>query len=164
VALETIRAGRYSGTYNAVDVGVTQAGYTLSVEGKAEVIEQTDAFAQSIIDILYAGGNAFLDFVSIAYKPGSVTPFWPWGAMGVMATAAAPISRLGSDVASAMVLTDTDNTPAATFPATITAPKAILAPGFNGQLLYNSKIRTVPVRLLFLPTLASTTYSWWTET
>ena len=103
-------------------------------------------------------------FEAKAYKAGSITPFWPWGAMGVFYTAAAPIARLASNVAAAMVLTATANTPAAAAVATLTGSKSILAPNNPAKLLYNSKLRKVPVRLVLLPSDTAGTGSHFTQT
>lgn len=146
MALDTFIAGRYSGTYNSVDVGITEEGYELQQDAKAQLINSSDAVGDSIIDFVYRGGDVYLQFESKAYKAGSYTPFWPWGALGVMGV----IGRLASDVAAAMVLTSVAGTPAVATPATLTATKSILAPNNPARLLYNSKLRTVPVRLLFL--------------
>lgn len=151
MSLETLVAGRYSNTYNAVDTGISEGGYELQQESNAEVINQTDAYARSIIDLVYQGGQVYLGYTSKAYKAGSITPFWPWGALGVMLTTAAPIGRLASNVAAASVLTATAGTPAAAAPATLTATLSILAPNYPARLLYSSVVRNVPIRLLCLP-------------
>jgi hypothetical protein len=164
MALDTFIAGRYAGTYNAVDVGITDDGYTLQQELMQEVIDESDAFGGTMLDYIYRGGNAFMRFTSKAYKPGSVSPFWPFGALGVGMTTAAPIGRLASNIAAAMVLTAVANTPAAAAPASLTASLAILAPNYSGELLYNSKLRKVPVRLQFLPSVSTGTLTWFTMT
>lgn len=151
MALETIVAGRYSNTYNSVDTGITRDGYTLDQGVSAEVIDETDAFGGSAIDYIYRGGNVFLNFLSKAYKAGSIAAFWPWGSLGVMLTAAAPLGRLASAVAGVDVMTAVAATPAANAPASLTANLAILAPNNNASLLFNSKVRDVPVRLMILP-------------
>lgn len=164
MALDTFVAGRYSGTYNAVDVGITDDGYTLQQDLSVEAIDESDAYGGTLIDFIYRGGNAFLRFMSKAYKAGSISPLWPYGALGVGATAAAPIGRLASAIAAAMVLTSTANTPAAAAPASLTGPGSILAPNFSWELLYNSKLRRVPVRLQLLPYLDTGTLRWFALT
>ena len=77
---------------------------------------------------------------------------------------AAPIGRLLSDIAKSLVWTAAANTPAAAAPATVTASKSVLAPNNNGRLLFNSKLRQVPVRLLALPSVSSGTVTWFTTT
>ena len=133
-------------------------------DSSAALVNQTDAFGDSVIDWGYRGGNVFLQFIGKAYKAGAITPFWPWGTLGKLSTASAPIGRLASDVASAMVLTSTAATPAVATPATITASKSILAPNNPATLLYNSELRNVPIRLQLLPYLSSSEYIWWSQT
>jgi hypothetical protein len=162
--LGTFIAGRYSGTFDGVDTGITDEGYELQQSVSKEMIDESDAYGQSAIDGIYRGGNCFLQFVGKEYKAGAITPFWPYGALGVMATTAAPISRLDSNVAKAMVLSSTANTPAAAAPASLTASLAILAENADGRLLYNSKLRKVPVRLRCYPSLSSGTVTWFTQT
>lgn len=151
MALDTFIAGRYSGTYNSVDVGVTEEGYEVQQDAKAQLISPSDAYGDAIIDFIYRGGDCYLQFESKAYKAGSITPFWPFGAIGLMVATAGPIGRLASDIAAAMVLTSVSGTPAVASPATLTGTKAILAPNNPARLMFNSKLRTVPVRLLLLP-------------
>jgi len=128
------------------------------------MIDSSDAYGDSILDWVYRGGDVSLTFLSKAYKAGAITPFWPWGAMGVMLTGAAPLGRLASDVAKAMLLTATASTPAAAAPATLTGSLAILAANSPAKLLYNSKLRQVPIKLQFLPSLSSGTVTWFTQT
>lgn len=162
--LDTFISGAYTSTYNAVSPGITEEGFKITQELKQEVIDQSDAHGDATLDYVYRGGNAFCMFDCKAYKAGSTTPFWPWAtALGLMSTAAAPIGRLASDVAVSFVLTSVANTPAAAAPATLTATKAILAPNFSGDLLFNSKLRRVPIRLQFLPYL-STNHLWFALT
>lgn len=163
MALDTFVAGRYTGAYNSVDVGITDQGYELEQSSSQEAIEESDAYGQSFIDGIYRGGNVFLQFTCKAYKAGSITPFWPWGALGIMSTSAAPIGRLASAVASSMVLSAVANTPAAAAPASLTIAKSILAANSPAKLLFNSKLRQVPVRLQAIPTI-DTDVKWFTTT
>lgn len=151
MALDTLIAGHYTGTYNSVSVGITRQGFELQQMLRQEVIAESDAYGESTIDYVYRGGDCYLQYLCRAYKAGSTTPFWPWGSLGVMATSAAPMGRLASAVAAATVLTSVANTPAAAAPATLTATLSILAPNFDGKLLYDSRLREVPVRLQLLP-------------
>jgi hypothetical protein len=164
MAIESPVAGHYTGTYNAVGVGYTTNGFELEQTVKQEVINDTDAYGESTIDWIYRGGDCYLMWASKVYKAGSIAPFWPWGALGVMLTSAAPMGRLASAVATAMVLSAVANTPAASTPASLTASKSLLAPNQSGKLLYTSKLREVPVRLQILPTEASGTVTWFTMT
>jgi hypothetical protein len=161
MSLDTFVAGRYSGTYNAVDTGVTEEGYEIEQDSKAELIENTDAYGDAIVDWIYRGGNCRLSFLSDTYKAGAITPFWPWTAtLGQGWSAAAPIGRLASAVAQAMVLTAIAGTPAAAAPASVTATLSLLAPNSPAKLLYHSRLRKVQINLQVLPNNSSGTYSW----
>lgn len=162
MAMETFVAGAYGGTYNAVGVGITGGGFEYEQTMKQEVIDESDVHGGTTMDYIYRGGDAYLSFECLGYKAGSTTPFWPWGggSIHVGSTTAAPIGRLASATAQAFVLTATANTPAAAAPATHTGPNAILAPNFNGKLLFHSKLRKVPIRLQYLPYVSGGGFYW----
>lgn len=160
MALDTLVAGAYTGTYNAVATGLTQKGYEFEQTFKTELIDETDIWGLTTIDAVYRGGDAFLQYESRTYKAGSTTPFAPWGAIGTISTTAAPIGRLASAVASATVLTAVANTPAAAAPATLTAALSLLAENFQGKLLFDSRLRNVPIRLRLYPSLNTGTLTW----
>lgn len=130
---------------------MTRQGFELQFDAHAEEVNESDQFGRTLLDLVYQGGTHHLMFESKIYKAGSTVPFWPWGALGVIATTAAPIGRLGSAVAASTVLTATANTPAASTPATLTASKSILAPNSSLKLLFDSRVRHVPIRLVCLP-------------
>lgn len=165
MALGTYVAGRYSGTYDSVDVGHTADGYTLDQQFKAELLDQTDAHAESLIDGVYRGGECTLAWRSKEYKAGSLGALVNMGGViGVISTTTLPVGRLLSAMAKAMVLTATANTPAAAAPATLTAPGGILAPNYPVSLLFDSRLREVPIRLQLLPELATGTLRWFVIT
>lgn len=142
-------------TYAGVNTGFTQSGYTLSRENKVELINESDLYGDTIIDMVYRGGDTFVTFLSRVYKAGSITPWWPWADtfpdnIGALWDAGSPIAQLASSVASLFSMTAVAATPAVASPATLTG-KAILAPGYNTELLFDSRCRNVPIRLLFIP-------------
>lgn len=170
MALGTFIAGRYSSTYNTVDTGISKEGQELELDTDMDDIGETDAWGTSVIDGIWRGGNCFVQFTSEEYKAGSLGAYWPYGgainAAGVLGilvddTIAAPnklpMGQLASNIAKALVLTVTAGTPAATAGAvnTLTAMFALLAKNFNGKLLFNSKLREVPIRLRCYPYTAS---------
>lgn len=163
MALGTFIAGRYSATYDppgataATDIGIMEEGYTISWQYSAEGIENTDAYGDMFIDGIYRGiKGVFCQSDSIEYKTGSLLAVTPWGALaatGASTLAPGVIGRLMSDVAGVLIMTATAATPAASSPATLTATYAILAENFDVSLLFNSKLRKVPIRFRFLPYL-----------
>lgn len=168
MSLITEIAGQYTTTWNSVSVGVTRQGFELQMMLRQEVIAETDAYGESTIDYIYRGGDAFVQWNSRSYIPGSTAPFWPWGGgtLGVMANASNPIAGLASAVAQPLVLTALANTPAKTAgaPNTLTGSLSILAPNFDGRLLFDSRLRDVPIRHQLLPSNSSGTISWFTLT
>lgn len=157
MALDSFVAGRYTWTFGGVDAGISDEGILLQQETRAELIQGSDAYGDSVLDLIYRGLDVFLQVTCKAFKPGSLTPFYPWASLGVIQVlgGTSPIGRLGSAVSSAAVLTALSgtafNTAGATIINTLTAPQAILAENFNGELLFNSKLRKVPIRMRCLP-------------
>lgn len=147
-------------------MGVTRQGFEIQQQLRQEVIAETDAYGEATIDFIYRGGDVFAQFICRSYAAGSTAPFWPWGggALGVMSTAAVPIATLASVVAQPLVMTVVANTPAAGSPNTVTAPLSILAPNFDGRLVFDSRLRDVPIRHQWLPSAASGTVTWFTKT
>lgn len=148
MAIATFIAGQYAGTLNAVALGITEEGYELQLEPKSDTIERSDAYGDMMLDLIYRGTNYFLQTEFLEYKAGPIAAMQPWNSLGGQGV----IGRLGSDVATPLVLTATTGTPAAAAPATLTASLAILAPGSNPRAAFNSRLRTVPVRFVCLPT------------
>lgn len=80
---------------------------------------------------------------SLTYKAGTISAAWPFGAAGSGGTC----GRLLSGIAQATVLTAAGGTTAS---GSVTAALSILAPGFDIDLLYHSKVRKVPIDLEIL--------------
>ncbi len=96
--------------------------------------------------MVYRLGRYRMTIDSLTYKAGTIAAMWPWGAFGTGGVC----GRLASAVAAATVFSSTSGTPAASAPASVTAALSILAPGYDVNLLYTSKVRKVPVDLEIL--------------
>jgi hypothetical protein len=155
VAIETFAVGPHSATWNATALGLTKDGYRISHDLKHAEISESDLYGDSMLDTIWRGANVACNFTLLAFSKGT-TPFSAFsGALYTLWTTAKPIGTLGSDVAQAFVMTATANTPAAAAPATITAAKAIVAPNFSTEHLYDSRLRDLPMRFQFLPYLST---------
>jgi hypothetical protein len=128
-------------------------GFTLTTTMVAEPVEG-DIWGGSVVDLIYRGGNMFMSWESIAFKPGVLLPYWPWNILGSMGT----IGRLGSVVGGQLVMQAAPLTPAAGTPQigqvvinSLTAPNAILAENFGAELSFDSRLRRTPIRLRLLP-------------
>lgn len=162
--LGTFIDGAYGGTYDAVSIGPTENGFRLRKSVSGRTIEESDQYGGTLLDYFYRGGSCRLSCDAMEYKPGTIAPFWPWGAMGQVITSANPIGRRASDVAKAVVLTSTANTPAAAAPASLTATYAIVAPGQDLNLDFHTVLRTVPIILQLLPYASSGNTVWFVLT
>lgn len=156
MALEDFTTGPYTGVYNTAPLGLSREGYRINHEVRQQNIEQSDGYGDSLIDYVTRGGNVSVNFTMMSFKKAiAATVLWPTAAsIYTLTTTATPVGRLASDLAKTLVLTVVPNTPAAAIgfgPATITAEKAIIAPGHSFEHLYDSRLREVPVRLSLLP-------------
>jgi hypothetical protein len=158
--LGTYIDGAYAGTYNSVAIGPTENGWRLRKTMSGQAIDESDQYGNTLIDFFYRGGSCRLSCDAQEYKAGTIAPFWPWGSMGQVITTANPIGIRASDVAKAVVLTSTANTPAAAAPASLTATYAVMAPGQDVNLDFHSKLRTVPIILQLLPYASSSNTVW----
>lgn len=150
--IEDFATGPYSGTYNAIALGLTEGGYTITHNQKAEEIAQSDLYGRTMLDYIWVGADVSCEFSLLAFTKG-VAPLNPFtAALYRVWNAATPVGTLASNMAKAMVLTATANTPAAALgPATLTAGLSILAPNYSASHLYDSKLRKLPLRMQFLP-------------
>lgn len=153
MSLGTFVAGRYAATWNAVSIGLARQGLEMEVQLKQEVIDETDAYGMTIIDFVMRGADVYFSANLREWIAGSKSLIWAigGGSLGKIFTAAVPCGVFAYDLSQALVLTATANTPAATSPATLTASKAFPAPSFNTKILFDSRIRDLPVRMICFP-------------
>jgi hypothetical protein len=148
---ETLVVGPYTATWNSVALGVFEGDAGLpSLEHQAagEDVGNTSAYGRTVIDSVYLGANWFSSFTCIEYKAGPISAFWPYHAtLGRLGT----IGVLLYTLSQALVLTAVAGTSAATAPATLTASKSILLPGFTPRIMFGPKLRTVPLRMRLFP-------------
>ncbi len=157
-----IVAGSYSGTYDGLNVGITETGYRLSHELFKQLITG-DASGQTPIEAIYQGRAQFVNFtvqefnadaVPSLTEPYSIDPATGNHDPGLVG--AVGQQDVGNDtcpgVAKPLILTALPGVCAASRgPATITFPKAILAEGFPVDVLYGPQHRMVPLRLRVYP-------------
>mgnify|MGYP000988842600 CR=1 FL=1 len=164
MALAGFISGPYSSTYNSVATGPTKDGYRITHQMGNQAIDQSDTYGDSLLDFVTRGGSVRITYTCLAYA-GGISPIYPFASsLWTLSAAATPIGRLASDIAQSLVLTSTASTPAAATPASLTATKAIVPPNFSVDLLYDSRLREVPVQLVFLPVASGGTVTWVTAT
>ena len=160
MALGTFIAGRYTTTLNSVDLGIMENGYELQMDPKHQLINRSDAFGDTLIDTIVRGVDWSIECLCLEYKTVTKNAIGQINSMGVLGV----IGRLGSAIAQSMVLTSVAGTPAAAEPATLTAAKTLLAPNANPRILFNSELRKVPLRWVFIPYDASGTTTFFVQT
>jgi hypothetical protein len=142
-------AGPYTATYNAVPLGIFrgEGGVpTISQTTYADINNSTNIYGRTTIEGFHLGADWFCEMTPHEWRAGVLSAIWPWGTLGAMG----PISASLYGQAQPLVLTVVAGTPAAApgpGPQTITAPKAILAPGSNPRYFLGPQGRYVPLRL-----------------
>lgn len=147
MSLGTFIAGRYSSVWNSVSLGIMDQGYDLQMDPKEQLINRSDAYGDMLIETIYRGVDWSMMCESLEYMAGTTGALYPFGTLGAVGV----IGRLGSAIATPLVLTSTVGTPAAAAPATFTGTLTKLHPAANPRLLFNSALRTVPIRFVLYP-------------
>ncbi len=151
--LGSMVAGRYSATWDAVDIGFSRTGLELDFQFKQEVIDETDLYGMTTIDMIMRGADVHLSATLREWKTGSKALLWAigGGVLGKIFSAAVPCGSFASDLASALVMTGTAGTTAQATLATLTGSKAFPAANFNPKILFDSRLREIPMRLILFP-------------
>ena len=171
MSLGTFIAGRFSGTYAgpggtpiAADIGLMEKGYRISVTWKSENIDQSDGYADMVIEQVFRGGNVFINMTAKEYKQGilnAVAPYSAFLATGATYLGPGIIARLSSNLAGSIVLSSTAGTPAAAAPATLTANFAIISEDQDIEWLYGPEHRKTPMKFRILPFIDADTFVKW---
>ena len=150
-------SGNYDLTLGGQDIGETRDGVHLIIRHYGEPITGDD-FGQSVQEVIYLGGDVFVTFELLEYDTAlAQSIFLPHATEGLIGQVGE--QAVQSSNTKALLLTDINSTPAATKPATLTVPEAILAEDFDVDLLFSPRLRTVPVRMRALPNSSGAWYS-----
>ena len=158
--------GPYAGTWSGEYLGVTEDGYELEHVMYSEPI-RGDNLGDTIQDEVLRGLDMYVNFTLVEHNkaalvesPGQANSsiHWPNGVSGFNPVGASSTIGVVGDVlseyAAPLVLTAQGATPAAASPATITFAGAILARNFPVRILYASRLRRTPLRMICLPNTA----------
>ena len=148
-------SGPYYGLWNAQYMGVTEDGFEIEHTFHSEPV-RGDNMGDSIQDEIHRGADVavsmtLIEFATAKDANGAVAAgniYWPVAAPGL----AGVIGDVGTDMASALLLTIANvATPAATHPASITFTKSKLASAFPVRMLFASRLRRIPLRMIAYP-------------
>lgn len=155
MALGSFVAGASLGTYTAPSgaaqsMGIMESGYEIQCRALSEILNSTDQYGESVIDGIFRGTECHVQATGIEWTAGLLKSMMCYGATfpasGAGYFGPGVIGRLNSDVAGSIILSTVAATPAATAPASLTVPLAIIAEGFDVSWALNSKLRKMPAR------------------
>lgn len=163
MALASLIAGPYSGTWNSTDVGQQEDGFRLRQQVNKSLV-RSNSYGDSAIDAVYRGGDCFLIFTGIEFLAMKAV-MWPFGSFGVMGQ----VGRLdvGSTIAKAAVLTAVSGTTAYSESgavATLTASQTIVDENLNAEMAFASRLRVVPVTMRCYPYSSAGSVIWFSVT
>jgi len=164
MALTTgFQSGSYTGTWNSSALGLIADAWRIRQTMEAQGV-RADYYGDSVIDLIYRGGNAFCIFEGLAWSSvaaivgGSTS-------IGVMGVANLGCFFSNAAIAKALVLTARISSGnCAPSPATVTATLAGLAEGFDIEYSLGNSMRTLPVMLRLLPYAVSSEVNWYVMT
>ena len=172
--LGTFAPGPYTMTYTpptgTPGAGVAQNpglvdGVRILSQSISEIPVFADAYGQSQIDGIYAGGGALVRMTFKEWKAAVWNIIWPFhatsGALGNMGQ----VGRMMSDLAGQIVLTPVAGTPAASAGpqtgAIITIPLAIVSPLNDRDIIMGCAERNVPIVFRCFPYNNAGTIQWY---
>lgn len=143
-------------------------GYTIGVSYPKQLIQESDAFGETVIDGIGRGANVTIACSSLEWKNGLLEMLFPYQATQLTATGSTyfdigVVGVLDSNKAGTLILTSTANTPAASAPATLTATLAIIKENHELTWALDSRLREVPIALRVYP-YSDTVYKFFTAT
>lgn len=139
-------AGPYTLALGGNSLGVIDDAIRMSISPSVDPITG-DNLGDVIQDGVYRGFNITLDMVLNEYNAaGALAAFFPWNAtIGRLDTP----GKLLTDYDASLVLTKIAGTNA--IYNTLTASQAVLAPNFNVDILFGTRLKQVPIRFQLLP-------------
>lgn len=150
-------AGPYTHAFNAYNLGETKEGARLIQTVSKEAV-RGDRYGDSILDSVYRGGNIQLAADGIEYSK-ALNAFWPYAQVGQMGL----VGRMdvASGIYSPYVMTAVPGTTAAAAPGSVTGATATIDENWRGELMFSSRLRTVPIMMRFYPYLVGNNVYWY---
>ena len=162
----TAISGPYYGSWSGEYIGATEDGFEVEHTFYSEPV-RGDNLGDSIQDEVLRGADVYVNFTLIEYGKAAIVEssgaaassiHWPNGGSGFNGAGNGKVGVIGdvlSDYADSLILTAVAASPAAAIPASITFPGAVLARNFPVRILYASRLRRIPMRMIALPQGAS---------
>lgn len=163
MALGEFVAGAFSATFDppglpiATDLGITTDGWEIAATHAAQVINQSDAFGDTVIELIHRGlSSVFINFEAMEWQNILMQAAFPYLATPMVISGATfldlgIIGSLGSGKGGVLVLSDTAGTPAENKPATLTVTNAIIRENHELRWALTSKLRVLPMSFRAMP-------------
>lgn len=140
--------GTYTVTFAGVAMGVMDGGEqgvpTIVTQSMGKEITNTDLYGDQLLGYIYRGMRARIMLHCREAENAAVrSALWPWSTEGRQGV----IGQDGYDLSAAVVLTAVAGTPAATKPASLTASKCVIKPGFDVARAFGPVERTVKLEM-----------------
>lgn len=149
-------SGPYVGVWAGFALGTQDDnGYVLNGTYQGQEINQSDAYGMTLVEAIWRGLNWRLRFRGLEFnKPGILASMQAFGSIGTAQSTLTPtLANIGdrwSKFSNPLVLTSILPNPP-TFPQTMTAINANVAPQSNVEYMMTSKMREAPFEMVFLP-------------
>ena len=149
-------SGPYTATWRGQVLGTQDDnGFVLTNTFQGQEINQSDAYGLTLVEAIWRGMNWRCRFRALEWnKAGILNLIQAFGSTGDPTTTFTPeLTNIGdrySKFAYPLVLTSVLGNPP-TYPQTLTANSAIIAPQSNTEAMMTSKMREGPLELVLLP-------------
>lgn len=159
-------SGPYTATWNALPFGtLNDDGYELSVNFRGQEVNATDAYGEMLVEGIWRGMNWRCRIRGMEWnKTGMLSLLQMFGQSGANSTLTPILTAIGdrwSNYCKALVLSAILGNPP-TIPQSLTATNAGLAPNSQSAFNLTSKVREMPLEMVFLPytaVIGSLTYT-----
>lgn len=150
-------SGPYVATWYGFALGTqNDDGFVLMGSYQGQEVNASDAYGMTLVEAIWRGLNWRMRMRGLEWnRPGILAAMQAFGSVGLSATTFTPIlTRIGdrySRYAQALVMAAILGIISPTFPTTLTALNAIIAPQSNVEGIMTSKLREAPMEMVFLP-------------
>lgn len=148
-------SGPYTGTWGGQTLGTqNDDGYVLSATFPGQSIDRSDAYGETLVEAIYRGMNWRCRLRGLEFsKTGLLSLLQQFGPVGNQTTLNPTLVNVGdrwSAYNRTLILTAILGNPP-TMPQTLTALGAGMAPGQTTEFMMTSKMREMPIEMVFLP-------------
>ena len=148
-------SGPSIGTWDALPIGTcNDDGYELSCVLQGQEVNETDAYGMTLVEAIYRGQNWRCRLRGLEWDTGLLAILQMFGSLDPTFIDVSPfLDNIGdrwSKFCAALVLTAILGDPPTT-PQSLTAVNSGFAPNSQSAFLMTSKVRELPLELIFLP-------------